>query len=327
MVGAVDENGDMQTTELKRYDWATLVSVLVRRVPKEPPGLAGSTPLIERGVQAVNAEFMPYTYELLPGGNAVQSMLLELWSFIQNHPAESSAFVKLLYVPSSQSDNPEGLQSLNENQDSTFILKSNLSTLSTSGQNISAALRATRGVREEAAPLYTATIKKPAAFLQLIWEAGVVGTGGYFLNYMAGGKGLPEDIFNQDNNAELNVLVILPTQSASVNPVRSFYTFNNCAVVGDNITTDSTNLFVQPSDGSDLVRSATVPPGVVGFAGARNNPGENQPDTGVPEWRTQMLYSLLVIAPSLEERSRRAIRPCPLVRLSRLEWKRNFEKR
>jgi LysM repeat protein len=293
MIGGIDEDGAMLTKELTRYDWATLFSVRVRRVPKEPAGLETPLPPVEQGPQAVNSEFMPHTYQLFAGGNEVQTVLLELWSFIKNNPGESSAFIKLLYSPGSQSDNPEGLQSLNEVQDSTYILKSNLSTLSTSGQNISAALRAMRGIRDEAPPLYVATIKEAERFLQLIWEAGVVGTGGYFLNYIAGEKGLPEGLFGQDGSAELSVLVILPSQSKAMNPVRSFYAFNNCAVAGDNITVGNANVFVQRSDGSELVRSATVPPGVVGFAGARNNPGENQPSTGIPEWRTQILYSLL----------------------------------
>jgi LysM repeat protein len=291
-LGTVDAHAKMHLTDVVKYDWASLLELQLRRVPMALPPIA-------EGVEeqppagAANA-FMPNTYEVLSGSEDAQRVLLGLWSWIAANPADQGADIRILYAPGSQSENPNGWQSLDAAAAQTFVFRSNLSTLSTSGHGQQADVKAMLAALDTpATELAFAAITDSANFLELLWIAGVVGTGGYFLNYIAGGQGLPDTIFDQQGNASLRLLVILPTQSRAAGPVRSFYPFNTCAVVGDNVVLGEANLFLQRADGSEKVSSATVPPGVFTFAGTRVNPGSTPPAQDADKWRTQVLYSLI----------------------------------
>jgi LysM repeat protein len=293
MLGTVDAQAKMHLTNVVQYDWAALLELQLRRVPLALPQIDDA---IEEQppTDAANA-FMPNTYEVLSASEDAQRVLLGLWSWIKANPKDAGADIRVLYAPSSQSDNPSGWQSLDLAKAQTFIFRSNLSTLSTSGHNQQADVKALLASVDEPAAdeLAFADISDSANFLDLLWSAGVVGTGGYFLNYVAGEQGLPDTIFDQQGNASLRLLVILPTQSKTIDPVRSFYPFNTCAVVGDNIVLGEANLFLERADGSEKTSSATVPPGVFAFAGTRVNPGQTPPAQDVDKWRTQVLYSLI----------------------------------
>ena len=292
LVGDVDDAGTMQTRGLAYDDWATVIEIGIQRIPETPVQL-DSLPALQQQPQGNTSGFLPNTYQVLPGGSGVQRLLLGLWQHIAGNPAEAAASIALLMTPSSQSDNPAGFTSQAVDPAKTFLIKSNLSTLSTSGAASAAQASARLAARDVNGAPVAAAIENPLDFLQMLWEAGVVGTGGYFLNYLASEQGLPDSIFESDNTATLRVLVILPSQSAESNPTRSFYGFNNCAVVGDNITIGSANVFVQRSDGSETVSAATMPPGVFALQGTLANPGSEAPNTGVDEWRTRTLYSML----------------------------------
>ena len=293
MQGTVDADGRMQLSALALYDWAALVELRLRRVPLAPP--ATELAIEEEPPPKAATGYMRTTYELLPSSEETQRVLLALWSWIKAHPDDANADIRVLYAPSSQSDNPDGWQSLDIDKSRTFVFRSNLSTLSASGHAQSAAMKALLATHsaEDVDQLVVAGIAQAADFLELVWDADVVGGAGYFFNYVADGQGLPETIFDQQDNASLRLLVILPSQSRAANPDRSFHTFNTCAVVGDNITLAGANVFLERTDGSEQVRAATVPPGVFAFAGTRNNPGSNPPLSGVDAWRTQVLYSLI----------------------------------
>jgi LysM repeat protein len=214
-----------------------------------------------------------------------RKLLLGAWESLLSNPTGADLFI--LYAPNGASANPSGLASDVVDPAKTFILKSNLSTETTSNTFAMAS------AGDTPAPLagdYYAAIDAPLQFLQLLWEASVTGTGGFVLNYQtASGATLPSSVFSQTGESTIWLLVILKSQSAATNPVRRFFPFNNVAILADNIDTSATNLFAEASDGSKKTRVASIAPGNAGFTAALANPtvaGEPTPDQ-----RTQELFS------------------------------------
>lgn len=290
VTGTVVTGSKMTKTDVNCYDWATVLEVGVRRIPADALG-----------------GFMPNTYMVLGADESGRDSLIALWNHLNQPGATDNATLYLLYAPNATSEIPEGLNSDKISREQTFILKTNLSTLTHSGPEATTAERALREVAlREVAPQsgdYYATIAAAKDFIKFLWEASIVGTGGFYLNYSVqdGGAGLPGDIFVNGNDAILWMVVVLQSQSATEPPVRSFYGFNNCAVVKDNIDSGAVNVFVEAAQQSDpsrvpMTKSATVPPGNVGYQVSRSNP-DFQPAAssgdGDPEQRTRSLYSLL----------------------------------
>ena len=126
-------------------------------------------------------------------------------------------------------------------------------------------------------------------FLTLLWEASVVGGGGYWLDLTdADGNGFSEEIWGPDGNAVITLVSVLESQ-ASASPDRALHSFNTAALVGDPVDTSATALFVAAPDDRDTVRRATVAQGNVGFTFGLTQP----PDAGdSPALTARRLYSL-----------------------------------
>ena len=275
----------MTKTDVNCYDWATVLEMGVRRIPADALG-----------------GFLPNTYLVLGADESGRDSLIALWDHLNQPGVSDNATLYLLYSPNATSEIPEGLNSDKINREQTFILKTNLSTLTHSGPEGAAA----DADAEEAAPQsgdYYANIAASKDFIKFLWEASIVGTGGFYLNYSVqdGGAGLPGDIFVDGNDATLWMVVVLESQSTAQPTVRSFYAFNNCAAVKDNIDAGAVNVFVEAAPQSDpskvpMTKSSTVPPGNVGYQLSRSNPDyqpETANETGDAEQRTRSLYSLL----------------------------------
>jgi LysM repeat protein len=296
MQGVLDPHGKMVSSELGYYSWATLIDLSVQQVPQEPPGLATESSPAPGPATPAASGLMPNTYLVLAGSDESQRLLHDLWSYLQANTGQDAPLLRVLYPAAAQSDNAEGWVSLTEDPGLTYVVKTNLSTLSTSGQGESHTVGMLRLVRKlsgtQDGPGFVAPLSSAAQFLQLLWEGGVVASGGYFLNYMAGGQGLPPGIFDDRGVAQLRLLVVLASQGAATDPDRQLLPFNNVAVVGGSIPPGA-NVYIERADGTDLVVSAAVPPGVVGFCGSRTQPPADQPATGADQWRTRVLYSML----------------------------------
>ncbi len=257
------------TDPIKRYDWATLINLSVRQTPAT------------RGEAS-----LPNTYEIASTDADSKARLLALLSYLTETGQTDTAQVFILYTPNAGTNNPHGLASASVDAASTFILRANLSTLTASGPH---------GAVLSAAPkdkLYAATLAQATDFIQLLWEASVTASGGYFLNYTdASGNGLPNDVFAATSLGELRILVLLASQSADTSPNRKLYAFNNCALVGDNIDAGVQTVFAAVDDATKVEwrESASIPPGNAGFTLTRTNPGT----ADNAEQRTQQLYSLL----------------------------------
>ncbi|HKS08900.1 MAG TPA: LysM domain-containing protein [Pyrinomonadaceae bacterium] len=252
------------------YCWASTIDVRIQRAPSASDG-----------------QFMPNTYLVLGADQAGRERLLSAWTYLQD--ISKQAQLNILYPPSATSNNTNGLASDVLDPVQTFVLKTNLTTVTQSNQ--SALLLATNAPPPSGE--YYARLAAVTDFLRLVWEASVTGSGGFYLNYVNanGGAGLPETLFANGDTATITLLLISPLQAEAVPPDRGLYPFNNCAVVGDNIDPSSMQLYVK-STKLDLVRVATVPAGLAGFYLARKNPESGSTGPLSPDEQTRNLYNL-----------------------------------
>ena len=262
-------DGAARQQTVSRYAWVAAVPVQVQQV------------------KAAAEDETANGYLMLGADQTGSGVLLEAWSYLERAGNHDDAQLYLLYTPNVTSGNGSGLASDQLDAANTYLLKTNLSTVTHSGPQ---GLAATGEAGD-----YFSTISSAGAFLKYLWECSIVGTGGFYLNYVNkdGNPGLPPEIFSGGSNAQLWLVMLLDSQARAHGPERGLYTFNNCAVLGTNLDASSSTLFVQPHKAGpvDLTRTSTVPQGVAGFTLTRKNP-DTSGVTGA-EYRTQSLYSLL----------------------------------
>jgi LysM repeat protein len=251
--------------ELSAYSWATAVPIRIRRA-------ADSS--------------LPNAYLVVGADQSGRDLLLDAWRYLETAGPNPNDQIYILYSPSGASDNPRGLASDAVSQAKTFVLKTNLSTLTHSNERflLAAASGADNGK-------YYAGISTPEAFLKYLWEASITGTGGFYLNYAnSGGGGLPVELFASNEVATITLLLVLGVQSAPLSTDRTLHRFSNCAVIAENLDSAAVTIVAQLAAPTpkDLTRLATVQPGLVGFEMRRINP---LPEG--PEGLTRSLYGLV----------------------------------
>ena len=229
------------------YMWASLIEFQIR--------------LVADPLQTGN--YLSNTYELVGAPNMEADRLEALWTYVMDiNNNEADPAVYLLYPPNATSGNPSGLIADKISNEQTFLLKTNLSTETNSGASIAPL---TSGVPTSGD--YYANLNAPKVFMKYLWEGFVVKEGGYHLHYTnsLNGMGFPSSTFNESGVATIQLAVILDSQSKASNPLRAIKTFNNCAVIGDNMNPSAINIFAEAIGDHDLIRVASVPPGNVGF--------------------------------------------------------------
>jgi hypothetical protein len=127
--------------------------------------------------------------------------------------------------------------------------------------------------KTEAISLYgQASVYEPRKFLQLAWEASIVNTEGYYLQYQnAHNEGLPTNLFSREPEAMLQLLVLEPLATGAETAVRDFH---NCVVIKDSINPATQVLYVQDPTVKDWVQA--LKPGFVGFNLDRPKPDTSQ---------------------------------------------------
>lgn len=221
------------------YAWGTIVDFTVTLPPTDGASSSVSNAYVIGGADDAGA-----------------ALLQDLYTYLTTHNDTASLY--LLYSPNPTSGNPTGLSSDQLNAASTFIVKTNLSTLTHSGSNDFMLFATADPTDVVAAPLSSVV-----DFITLLWEASITRSGGFYLNYINqnGGAALPPSVFNNTTEATLSLLVILDSQAASRDA--AILSFNNCVVIGDNIDTTTTSVFVQPAvyvvtDGDTLTTVTTT---------------------------------------------------------------------
>ncbi|MBI3653172.1 MAG: LysM peptidoglycan-binding domain-containing protein [Acidobacteria bacterium] len=277
--GSYTTGAVMNTTPVQAYYWATALKVNIRQIDSE----------------ATKAT-MPGSYLVLGSDQAGNDLLREVYDYLTTPKQTDKATLYLLYQPNPASANSNGLASDLLDTTNTFVLKTNLSTETHSGPQL---LMASEMVLEAniAAPVpesgdYYANIAASQDFMQFLWQASIVGTGGFYLNYatQSGGIGLPGSVFSNGTDATLWLVILLSSQTTPGATQHQVYSFNNCAIIDDNINTSKVNLFAERTDGTDLVPYTTVAAGNLGFELTRPNP-DQAPES--PTQLTQALYNLL----------------------------------
>lgn len=218
------ENADGMTVNPARaFAWATMLRVTVQRLPSDE----AATPAAATLVEMIGTD-----------DNGV-ALLDALDAQLQ----KDTATLYLLYPPDPTSSSA-GLIS-DQLTAATTLIQTNLSTLSHSGGLLREGARSRFLVdAETGAAVHTAPLTDAGGFLRLLRDGSIVRSGGYYLRYVNanGGQGLPGYLFTDSPTAELTLLVALTSQNKSH---ASILSFNNCAVVGDNIDAATSNVFVE----------------------------------------------------------------------------------
>gem|GEM_PF-1507749 len=175
------------------YGWSTKIDVRLRQVKSaEDP-----------------TKLMPSVYELQGIDPSSMSLLQNLIEYYDANP-ESTIInqIDILYskepAKEGQKEPPSGLRSDAVANTSVYLLQTNLSTLSNPPQLASAgSLSALPGMQDNILGM------SQLEFLKYMWEAAVVGTGGYYLYYFVKDSktGLPDYLFNGDTEVTISVVI------------------------------------------------------------------------------------------------------------------------
>lgn len=204
------------------YAWATIVDITIALPATDGPSQATANSYVIGGADDVGA-----------------ALLQQLHAAVGDTNTPS---LYLLYPPNPTGGQSSGMASDQVDQTGTFILKTNLSTLTHSGGHDFALFATADPTGTYAAPLSDAK-----SFLALLWEASITRSGGFYLTYANanGGAALPPSIFGNAASATISLLVVFDTQAQSRDaPIRPYH---NCAIVGGDVDTSAATLFVQPA--------------------------------------------------------------------------------
>jgi LysM repeat protein len=220
-VARYDEaTGATVSSPLGSYGWATTISFRVKRVPDVASSAAA-----------------PATYEIVgAGGNDI--VLLE--RLLEQVRGDDAAYAQVIvgYAPDQVGSAPQGVQTDPAARVTMGIAQTNLSTETHpfAGQvgDVRAAVPAVR------------LLNTPSAFVQLLWEASITRSGGFYLYYYDAdaSRGLPDRIFNESGEATLNLILIYsaPAAVAAQNCIASYM---NGIVTGDGIDTNDAVVVVE----------------------------------------------------------------------------------
>jgi LysM repeat protein len=225
IAGHQDPNAPVTSTEANCYAWATIVDIGISLPATNGPSPSVSNAYVVEGADDVGA-----------------ALLQQAYSYITDEGGAATLY--LLYSPSPSSANPSGLASDPVDTTATYLLKTNLSTLTHSGgggQMLESSLAA------DPTSVYAASLGDAAGFLALLWEASITRSGGFYLNYVSqtGKAPLPASLFGSGTSATVSLLILTDAQLKSKDA--AILPFNNCVVIGDSIDTSVSSVFVQPA--------------------------------------------------------------------------------
>jgi LysM repeat protein len=212
--------GEPPPAEVGSYAWGTAIQFAIRRLPGE------NGPLANR-------------YEVV-GADADENEHLEaLWRYLLGPGANYAQSAYLLYEPNPTQTNSSGLVSDAVEPGDAFLVKANLSTTSHSALG-------SAEEKDEPKYAYSASLADVSGFARLLWECGVVHSGGFTLDYATKtGGDLPEHLFAKSPEAKLTLLVLIDDKVKAPLPP-PMRTVHNCAVALANVDPSAVDVFVQP---------------------------------------------------------------------------------
>lgn len=203
----------IENEEVHAFGWSSIFKLEISLVPS-----------------TVNSpSHVPYTY-FIEGTDEDGLKLLEQLIINQNQPVLPQdervdiGQIHFLYYPNPTDQNAAGFRSDGIAQTETFIIKTNLSTRSNpelrGGLGLQASFWEENWVENNL-----------LNSLELMWEASVVRSGGYFLYYrnLATDAGFPESMFDDSGKATLQVVVTYGIKEQLLPE------FVNCAILGDKV--------------------------------------------------------------------------------------------
>ncbi|BAY35574.1 hypothetical protein NIES2107_74860 (plasmid) [Nostoc carneum NIES-2107] len=269
----------LSTNDISTYTWATKLNLT-----------------IQRELDA-NGNPLPNIYRMLGVNAADKNLLGALLSHIADRDLATSNLQLYLLEsvaddnPHSPNDSDRGL--VNKPLNNSLLLKTNLSTESNPPQP--STLQITTPNSDS---IFSAKLSEGKNFLQLIWEASTVNTGGYFLNYSCTGdeQGIPPNLFVDGRTASLILLIVIPGTSTSNTPIstQTAYPFHNCAIVRNlAINLETETIY---AESCETVKVLNIPTGHIGFRLEQSPPLEpissSTPSPSAAEQRQQAEYEL-----------------------------------
>ncbi len=238
-IGRYDESSrSMVNTPVTYYGYGSLVSFTIKKVQVVADSPNTLTTYEIMGADGSNVEVLEKMVSGIGGNNSLISTLT------------------VAYGVDTNSTTTEGIQTDALNSLTIGIAQVNLST-ETRPDSASASFALAAEEQEEMVLLNEAT-----DFIRLLWQASITRGGGYYLYYYNSGSssGLPDRIFNDNNEATLSLLVLYtaPNDVALQNNVTNYM---NVLATGEAIDTTHAVLFAEadpyqrslPSDGTQTL--------------------------------------------------------------------------
>lgn len=223
-LGSKNEAAGPDTPTSKSYAWSTLVSFSLRR-------LTGSE---------VDGPASAFSYELIGATQTGITLLERLLSVIRPDNLSAIDNLRLLYAPN-PTGQLDGLLSDDDGAVAAFITQSNLSTF-TNPDSLS------KGLFDSGAgaPPVTSIRNNFYDFIKMLWEASITRSGGFYLYYnqQTEGRGLPDIIFNEHGEANLELLISYKAPAIVTD-------YMNYAVTADTI--DVSNIIVYANAESQVL--------------------------------------------------------------------------
>ncbi|CAM2010159.1 hypothetical protein [Acanthopleuribacter pedis] len=253
---------DAPAAAVAGFTWATRLDIRVNRVP-------GS----------------PHLVDVVGADPVDREVLFQLWQFLKQ--GKDTADLWLGFSRSPAAGLATGLSSPAVDGHASFIVRTNLSTETHAGPtDVSVGAE---GEQETKSALFYAPLADACSFLTLLWEASVVGGGGYWWHLTDTlGNGFPPDVFGDEGGGIVTLVAVLKSQTGA-KPNRALHPFTTAAYVDGPVDGHNTDLYVAAADGCDRVAIATLAPGRVGFTMGVTFPWEDENDSLK---KTRRLYNL-----------------------------------
>lgn len=204
--------GSTKVSALSPTMWATLFEVTIQQMP------------------TVAGEKASPNNSYLLSGTDHEGMMRVLSLLEYANRTGNSLALHILYPPNTTETNAQGYMSSEIDRSKTQVLKTNLSTRPVLGST---------STTSPTTNTYVADVTSSKTFLEFIYQASIVKSGGFYLSYFdSTGAGLPSTIFSGGDTAKITILAINPTDVEN-----EIQPFNNVALVNENLDNNISHVF------------------------------------------------------------------------------------